>query len=210
MQLIPAISPGLVPFEDDLDLGLQRTLKQNADYRKSAITLRSRSLLVDQARDRARPEVNLTLRAGLSGIGANYSDDIRGLSDLEGRSWQGGFTLDIPLGAHAERERYHRRLSEFEQEKLNRNYQREKLVQQVKEDFRQVQTDRKRAEVARMAEELAERHVREEEDRLALGVSTVREVLDAQDDLAAARASKIKAIVDFNKSVVKWTHLTGQ
>ena len=93
---------------------------------------------------------------------------------MEGRSWQGGFSLDIPLGASPDRERYHRRMSELEQTRRSLDNQRMQLVQQVRERFRQVHTDRRRADVAQLAEQLAERQVREEEDRLALGLSTVR------------------------------------
>ena len=60
-----------------------------------------------------------------------------------------------------------------------------------------------------MAERLAEQNVTEEEERLALGLSTVRQVLDAQDDLAESRSRRLQAIVDYNKALVEWRRLTG-
>jgi outer membrane protein TolC len=84
------------------------------------------------------------------------------------------------------------------------------LVEQVRERFRQVHTDRRRADVAQLAEQLAERQVREEEDRLALGLSTVRQVLDAQDDLAEARASRLQAVVDYRQAMIAWEQVTGR
>jgi outer membrane protein TolC len=52
--------------------------------------------------------------------------------------------------------------------------------------------------------------VAEEEDRLTLGLSTVRQVLDAQDDLAEARAKRLRAVVDYSKALIDWEWLTGE
>ena len=46
--------------------------------------------------------------------------------------------------------------------------------------------------------------------RLKLGLSTARLVLDAQDDLAQARASRLRAVVDYNQSLIEWQRLTGE
>ncbi|MBI2506299.1 MAG: TolC family protein, partial [Candidatus Latescibacteria bacterium] len=50
----------------------------------------------------------------------------------------------------------------------------------------------------------------EEEERLKLGLSTARQVLDAQDDLAQARATRLRAVVDYNQSLIEWQRLTGE
>ncbi|MBM3277058.1 MAG: TolC family protein [Candidatus Handelsmanbacteria bacterium] len=86
---------------------------------------------------------------------------------------------------------------------------RQQLEKQVRQRFRQVGIDRRRAEVAQLAEDLAARNVGEEEERLKLGLSTARQVLDAQDDLAQARASRLRALVDCNQSLIEWQRLTG-
>ena len=41
--------------------------------------------------------------------------------------------------------------------------------------------------------------------RLKLGLSTARLVLDAQ-----ARASRLRAVVDYNQSLIEWQRLTGE
>ena len=63
-----------------------------------------------------------------------------------------------------------------------------------------MQTDFKRIETTRSARILAEKKLQAEQERFNVGLSTTRFVLDFQRDLALARGSELRAIVDFNKS----------
>ena len=210
IPLVPVETPDLVDFEEGLEGGIERALDLNSAYRSAQLALRSLDLQIDVARDRTRPSVALTASAGVSGIGAKYRDDLEVLGNAEGRSWQGGLSLDIPLGAHSEHEEYlrlglERTRAEVELENLRRQ-----IIQQVRGIFRQVHAGYRRVEIAMLAERLAGRNVTEEENRLALGLSTVRDVLDAQDDLAAARVSRLQALVDYTNSRVEWDRATGK
>ena len=208
--LIPTETPTLVPFDGDLRKGVENALNLSTAYRQQEIDLKNIDLQIDLARDDAQPAVDLSFRAGLRGIGSRYSDDLKGLGDAEGRSWQGGIAFSVPLGASASQARVQRRLIEKEQAEIDRERLRLQIAQQVREKHRQVNTDGRRAEVNLLAERLADQNVQEEEERLALGLSTVRQVLDAQDDLAEARIKRLRAIVDYNKALIEWTRFTGQ
>ena len=208
--ILPTESPEITPFNADLQEGIKRATLNNTAYQSTTNRVDTGRLRVAQAKDQTKPEINLTLRTGLSGIGANYTDDLRGLGGADGRTWQGGFSLDLPLGSNANRERHQQRLMELESAELKQNYHHMQLIQSVREHHRQVITDRRRAKVAELAEMLAERSVKEEEERLALGLSTVRQVLDAQDDLAEAKTGRLRAVIDYQKAVIAWDHITGQ
>ncbi len=91
-----------------------------------------------QARDASRPQIDLRARVGLSGIGASYADNTEVLGDLEGRSWNGGLELRMPLGDDPERLRL-------------------ALVNQVREQYRRVRINARRAGVADLAEARARR-----------------------------------------------------
>ena len=207
-HLVPVETPALIPFDDDLATGIDRALSLSSDYRRAEIALSTLDLQTAIARNNMRPSVALTARAGMSGIGGTYRDDLEVLLDAGGRSWQGGLSLDVPLGTSSEREYYLRRKLERKRAEIDVENLKLQIAGQVRRAFRQVHTDRRRVEVAMLAERLAERSVSEEEDRLGLGLSTVRQVLDAQDDLAAARASRLRALVDYNNSLIEWVRIT--
>ena len=210
LRILPTESPEITPFSGTLEEGIQSATTHNTAYRRTSNTVATGRLLTEQAKDQTKPEINLTFKAGLSGIGGNYTDDLRGLGGADGRAWQGGFAINLPLGSNANRERYQQRLMELESSELKQNYHQMQLVESVRERHRQVSTDQRRAKVSQLTEQLAERNVREEEERLSLGLSTVREVLDAQDDLAEARANRLQAVVDYQKALIAWDRITGR
>ena len=65
-----------------------------------------------------------------------------------------------------------------------------------------MQTNQKRVETTRVARELAERRLEAEEKKFAAGIQTSFFVFQAQRDLAQARTNEVRAISDYNKSLV--------
>jgi HAE1 family hydrophobic/amphiphilic exporter-1 len=65
-----------------------------------------------------------------------------------------------------------------------------------------VQTNQKRVESTRVSRSLAERRLDAEERKLAAGTSTSFVVFQTQRDLAVARNNELRAVLDFNQSVV--------
>ena len=65
-----------------------------------------------------------------------------------------------------------------------------------------MQTNAKRVDSARAATDLAEQKLAAEEKKFAAGIQISFFVFQAQRDLAQARTNEIKAIADYNKSVV--------
>lgn len=204
------VVPELSPFAGDLDQGTTLTLSRDPDYQQLELELKNLELQLVLARDQARPSVSLNATAGLSGLGGSYGDDLKVLKDLDARSWQGSLALQVPLGKSPADQRLGQRRLEKERRTVDLEHLRQQLEQQVRQRFRQAGIDRRRAEVAQLAEGLAGRNVAEEEERLKLGLSTARLVLDAQDDLAQARASRLRAVVDYNLSLIEWQRLTGE
>lgn len=208
--LVLTAAPELHPFAGDLAQGLTQALNRDPEYRQLQLELKNLELQLVLARDQTRPSVNLNASAGLSGLGGSYGDDLEVLKDLDARSWQGSLTLAVPLGKSPADQHLGQRRLEKERRDVDLENQRQFLEQQVRQRFRQLGIDRRRAEVALLAEGLAGRNVAEEEERLKLGLSTARQVLDAQDDLAQARASQLRAVVDYNQSLIEWQRLTGE
>jgi outer membrane protein TolC len=78
---------------------------------------------------------------------------------------------------------------------------RQQIIIGVKEAVRRVHTDFKRIETTKSARIMAEKQLQAEQERLKVGLSTTRFVLDFQRDLATAQGNELRAIVDYNKSL---------
>src|SRR5207247_10013294 len=76
------------------------------------------------------------------------------------------------------------------------------IVAQVRSAARQVETNQKRVESARASRELAEQRLAAEEKKFAAGIRETFFVFQAQRDLSAARTTEVRAISDYNKSLV--------
>ena len=209
LHLIPEMALTLAPFDGDLVSGLALAIDSSPAYSRAQLHLQSTDLQVELARDQTRPQVDLIARVGVTGIGGSYGDNVEVLSEGDGRSWRGGVTLGFPLGQNPGRQRFNQRVLEKQREEVDLERLRLDIVQQVRQQHRRVGINQRRVEVSQLAERLAEQNVTEEEERLALGLSTVRQVLDAQDDLAESRSRRLQAIVDYNKALVEWRRLTG-
>jgi len=210
LGLVPRTEPELSSFDSDLNASVDKAVRVNPTYHGTEIHLQNLDLQVRLARDRARPDIDLTARLGISGIGGSYADNAQVLGEAEGRSWRGSLMLSVPLGTTPEGQRLKLRILEKQRAEVDLERLRLDIVRQVREQHRRVQVDRRRAEVAQLTQSLAAQNVREQEERLALGLSTVRLVLDAQDDLATARNSHLRALVDYNQALVEWGRLTEE
>ena len=69
---------------------------------------------------------------------------------------------------------------------------------------RAVQTNQKRVEATRASRTLAERRLEAEEKKFQAGMSTSFFVFQAQRDLSQARANELRAITDYNRSIVDY------
>ena len=198
--------PAVTPFAGDPERGL--ALARHPAYRQAQLQQQSLQLQLELARDQTRPALSLTARAGLSGIDSTYQDNLTGIQD--NRAWQGGVNLVFPLGQTPAQARLQQRQLEYQQSQLDLEQLRLQLAEQVRNQHRQVGLSRQREEAAGWTERLAEQSVREEEERLKLGLSTVRQVLDAQDDLAQAHLNRLQALLDYTKALIEWHRLTGE
>jgi outer membrane protein TolC len=72
----------------------------------------------------------------------------------------------------------------------------------VRSVARQVQTNQKRVDSTRVARGLAERRLEAAEKKFAAGIETNFFVFQAQRDLTQARTSEVRAISDYNRSLV--------
>ena len=76
------------------------------------------------------------------------------------------------------------------------------VATQVRDVGRQVQTNQKRVEATRASRQLAERRLEAEEKKFQAGMSTSFFVFQAQRDLSQARANELRAVTDYNRSLV--------
>jgi HAE1 family hydrophobic/amphiphilic exporter-1 len=127
------------------------------------------------------------------------------LGDVLGKAfptWTFGVQVGYPLGRSASEANLARARVEHTQAQTRLRELELRVAAQVRDAARTVQTNQKRVDSTRAARELAERRLEAAEKKFAAGIETSFFVFQAQRDLSQARTAEVRAIADYNKSVV--------
>jgi len=153
------------------------------------------------AKNQILPTLSLQGTMGLAGLGGDYTDSVNKNFSGDYYNYGGGLVLSYPLGNRSAWSTYNKRQLEAKNAEASLVNVRQQIIVGVREAVRRVQTDFKRIETTRSARIMAEKQLQAEQERLKVGLSTTRFVLDFQRDLAAAQGNELRAIIDYNKSL---------
>jgi outer membrane protein TolC len=173
-------------------------------------------------RDQTRPDVVADLDYGLAGLGGTqftrlggdlFADRIqvgqRGFGSVLGDiftnaypTWTTALRVTVPVGRNPQESSLARARLEFRQAETQLRNQQLQVAAQVRQAARQVVTNQKRVDTTRSARELSERMLDAEQRKLTAGTSENFQVLQAQRDLAQARNDELRAVIDYQQSVV--------
>lgn len=199
--IIPVDRPSDTEFRFSLKKEVKIALESRPDYLQTKTDLENRLINLKMAKNQLRPRVDLVASAGVTGLGRSIGDD---LEELDGDYYdlRIGLRLEYPLGNRAAksqliRRKLERRELEFKLADLEKS-----ITLEVRGAMRQVETDFKRIKTTRVARRLAEEKLEAEQAKFEVGISTTKDVLDFQVDLAFARSRESGALIDYNKSLI--------
>jgi outer membrane protein TolC len=207
----------------DVDAAVRKAIADRTDIQVSKNLLARNDINIRLFRNQILPQVNATASYRSNAVGGVFLSPVsltslgaprsvvaeQGFGSVLGDiftntfpTWQVGFTLSYPLGTSTQETNLARAKLQYQQEETQLKNLELQVATQVRDAGRQVQTNQKRVDSARAARELAERRLEAEEKKFAAGIQISFFVFQAQRDLAQARTSEIRAIADYNKSLV--------
>ena len=221
----------------DVDGAIRKAIDSRTDVKLARNSIEKSDINLKYFRSQVLPEINANVAYQANAVGGSQltpvsftgstSDQVRAiiaqrsygsvLGDVFSNqypTWTVGVSVSYPLGGNTQQTNLARaklQYSQAEQQLKNLEMQ---IGTQVRDAARQVTTNAKRVDSARVARDLAEQKLAAEEKKFAAGIQISFFVFQAQRDLAQARTNEIKAIADYNKSVVDFeaiqeTSLTG-
>jgi outer membrane protein TolC len=217
----PTDPPPFEPAAVDVDGAVRHALDRRTDLREAQKTLEADDVSIKYYRNQVLPDVTAELDYGLAGIGgtqalrgAGFPGPIIGttetsygsvLADVFGNSfpkWTLKVNMSYPLGHSQQETTLARARVQHSQSQLQLRNQQLQVATQVRDAARSLQTNQKRVASTRAARELADRRLQAEQKKFTAGQSTSFFVFQAQRDLAQAQNSELRAILDYNRSVV--------
>lgn len=201
VRLTPADGPVTVLEPISLQEAIDTAIAQRPEITQAKKNIESGELNKQFARNQLLPTLSLQGTIGLAGLGGDYGESFTRNFNGDFYNYGAGLVLSYPLGNRAAISTYNKRKLEARNAEVALANVRQQIIVGVREAVRRVQTDFKRIETTRSARIMAEKQLEAELERLKVGLSTTRFVLDFQRDLATAQGHELRAVVDYNKSL---------
>ena len=201
VRLTPTDAPVVVLEPLSLQEAIDTAIDQRPEIVQAKKNVESGDLNKQFARNQLLPTLSFQGTVGMAGLGKDYGDSVSKNLSGDFYNYGAGLVLSYPLGNRSAVSTYNKRELEFKNAEASLVSVRQQIIVGVREAVRRVQTDFKRIETTRSARIMAEKQLQAEQERLKVGLSTTRFVLDFQRDLATAQGNELRATVDYNKSL---------
>lgn len=201
VRLTPTDQPVTVLEPLSLQEAIDIAIDQRPEIVQAKKNVESGELNKQFARNQLLPTLSFQGTVGLAGLGSDYGDSFNKNFSGDFYNYGAGLVLSYPLGNRSAASAYNKRQLEARNAEAALTSVRQQIIVGVREAVRRVQTDFKRIETTRSARIMAEKQLQAEQERLKVGLSTTRFVLDFQRDLATAQGNELRATVDYNRSL---------
>jgi outer membrane protein TolC len=201
LRLTPLDQPVVTLEPISLEEAIDTAIEHRPEIVQAKKNMESSDLNTNFAKNQILPTLSFQGTMGMAGLGSNYSNSVNSNFSGDFYNYGGGLVLSYPLGNRSAWSTYNKRQLEAKNAEASLVSVRQQIIVGVREAVRRVQTDFKRIETTRSARIMAEKQLQAEQERLKVGLSTTRFVLDFQRDLATAQGNELRATVDYNKSL---------
>ncbi|MDP1946921.1 MAG: TolC family protein [Nitrospirota bacterium] len=201
LRLTPLDQPTVTLEPISLQEAIDKAIEQRPEIVQAKKNMETSDLNTKFAKNQILPTLSFQGTMGMAGLGKDYGDSVNKNLSGDYYNYGAGLVLSYPLGNRSAWSTYSKRQLEAKNAEASLVSVRQQIIVGVREAVRRVQTDFKRIETTRSARIMAEKQLQAEQERLKVGLSTTRFVLDFQRDLATAQGNELRATVDYNKSL---------
>lgn len=208
-RIVPLDPPARTLEAISLTEAIDTAIARRPEILQAGRNIDTSQLNVQFAKNQMLPNLSFQGTGGMAGLGNDVGNTLSRNFGGDFYNYGAGLVLSYPLGNRSAVSQYNKRQLEAKNAVSTLQNVRQQVIVGVKEAVRRVQTDFKRIETTRSARIMAEKQLQAERERLNVGLSTTRFVLDFQRDLATAQGNELRATVDYNKSLSNLTRTTG-
>jgi outer membrane protein TolC len=221
MPIRLAVVPTFAPVPIDVAAATRTALERRSDIGRSRKDLEAADVNLRFFRNETLPDVTAAFDYGLTGLGgtqflrgAGFPGPIVGqtqrsfgtvLGDLFSNdfpSWTASLNISYPLGSTPQAANLARARLQYTQQQTQLRNAELQVASEVREAGRQAVTNQRRVETTMASRQLAERRLEAEERKFTAGTTITFFVFQAQRDLAVARNTELRAILDYQRSLV--------
>ena len=147
---------------------------------------------------------------GTSAYEGGYGAALGKLVSGDFTSYKVGLSVQIPLGNQTARSEVAKSRLEVEKSKMFLQSLEQKIALEVERVARGITNSSRAVEGARALRDMAERKLAMAQEGLELGVASVTDVIEAQKNLHLAQRDELRAVIEYQKTIVLWEKSTGR
>lgn len=186
-------------------------LVQRPDLKEMRIQLQSSELREKVSRKNLWPSLALSASGGYRGYAedGNFSDTTDQISDGKGRYWAAGLLFHFPIGNDLAESEYLRNKLRSEQLRKQIIAAEWKVRDLIQDDNRSLISARLQLQSTAKSKILAEERVAQYQENRRIGTASVKDLIDAENDLIYARNLELNAIENFAFQVARFWRDVG-
>jgi outer membrane protein len=221
--LDPTDRPEFRPEPIDLDAAIRRALSERTDIAIAKKNVDANSVTLKYLNDQTLPQADLLAVYGLQGLGGTqlitsgsgvnrdvidripggYGNALSSLFASDYPRWTVQLNFSYPLGKSAQEASVARARVQLSQVEAQLKQMELQVANDVTSAAIDAQNSAEVVQAAQAARELAQRRLEAEQSKFEVGMSTNYFVVQAQRDLADARNSELRAVLNYRKALVE-------
>jgi len=225
----PIDEPPIATVIPDLNAAVTHALGTRADLSRARKDIDNAKINVQYTDNQKLPDVRFNLSYQANGLGGtqiirdttsgfpgiivgpgnitNFGSVVNQLFAHDYPTWVAGVSVTYPIGRSSEEAASARAKLERQQAEERLKSSESKAIQQVRDAGWKIDMNAKRIATTRAARELADQRLDVERKRFEVGLSTSFFVIQAQRDLAQAKANELAAILAYDLALVDFEAL---
>lgn len=201
-SIVPVDSPSFEELEVNLEEAIGTALQNRSEYTQAKIELGNSDLSIKVAKNQRLPRLDLEGSLSLNGLGDELGEPFSQVGKADYDTWSVGLFLRVPLNGRSTKAELEKNQFEKKQALLALKELETQIVDDVRSAVRQLETNKKRIDATKAAENFAKLAIAVEEKKHELGMTTSYELLQMQANLATATKNRLRAGIDHRKSIV--------
>jgi outer membrane protein TolC len=226
----PVDRPAAVEEAIDLEAAVRNALANRTDVLVARRSLEQNDIAIRNLRNQSLPALDLVANYNLLGRGGTdirregiggapieiipggYGDALRTLGQFDAPTWSFQLNLSYPIGQSAADANVARARVQVQQTQAQIKQAELQVATDVTTAAVNVRNTLEAVQAATAARELSERRLEAAQSKFDVGMATNFEVVQAQRDLADARTTELRQILNYRKAIVEFerSQLTGQ
>jgi outer membrane protein len=198
------------PGKLDYNADLPHAFAHRPDYQQALLDLQRRQITLVFDRNQSQPRLDLSASFGSNGLARSLSNSLSQSYRGENTGGSVGVNLTLPFPNRAGRGRTEASRLDVARALLALKQTEQQIIVRLDNAAGEVRSNRARITAADEALRLSRESLEAEEKKLAGGTSTTFVVLQLQNELSAAESNALRAMTDYQKSLVEYEREAGR